>query len=253
MHDDPEELDLHAFLDGQLDPRQEAAVLSRLENDAELRTRMRSIAEQDLLLKIADAEGAFADHQKPEGWSGLLLRLRKRQRGRAFMRMAAAVALFIMGWGARDASDHWLQPRLPGYAREALASHESFAENQNPPVEASANRPDELRKLLAAQLGTPMEPPQLQSVGLKLVGARRTGTDDGPGSQLIYEDPDGRRVTLLVAPSEDEPDDETLAMTETQGYVVGFWRGQQFGYALIGREPETRLQQVAAALGVPME
>jgi anti-sigma factor RsiW len=253
MRDDPDELDLHAFLDGQLDSLQEAAVLARLENDPDLRTRMRSIAEQDLLLKIAGAEGCLAGHKKPEGWAGPLLRLRQRQRGRAFMRVAAAVCLFIMGWGARDASEHWLQPRLPGYAREALASHESFAENRNPPLEAWGNRPDELRKLLAGQLGTPMEPPQLQSVGLKLVGARRTGTDDGPGSQLIYEDPEGRRVTLLVAPSEDEPDDVTLAMTEMQGYVVGFWRGQQFGYALIGREPETKLLQVAAALGVPME
>jgi anti-sigma factor RsiW len=253
MRDDPDELDLHAFLDGQLDPRQEAALLTRLENDADLRTRMRSIAEQDLLLKIAGAEGSLARHNMPEDKASLLRRLHQRQRGQTFIRVAAAVALFILGWGARDASEHWQQPRLPGYAREALASHESFAENLNPPVEASGNRPDEMRKLLAAQLGTPMEPPQLQSVGLKLVGARRTGTDDGPGSQLIYEDHDGRRLTLLVAPSEDEPDDVTLAMTETQGYIIGFWRGQQFGYALIGREPETKLLQVAAALGVPME
>ncbi len=253
MRDDGDELDLHAFLDGQLDPRQEAQVLARLETDPDLRARMRAMAEQDLLVKIAAAEGGLPAGNISPVSNRLLQGLRRHARWQRASRVAAAVGLFILGWGARDASDQWLQTKLPGYAREALANHEVFAEARPASVEASSNSPAELRRLLASQLGTAMEPPQLQSVGLRLIGARRTITDDGPGSQLIYEDGQGHRITLLVAPSEDEPDAETLAVTEAQGYVVGFWRGAHFGYALIGREPEIQVLQVAAAMGVPLQ
>ncbi|MQP65134.1 hypothetical protein GE253_07205 [Niveispirillum sp. SYP-B3756] len=253
MRDDGDELDLHAFLDGQLDPCQEALVLARLDADPDLRARMRAMAEQDLLVKIAAAEGALPMAAMRPMHQRLLQGVRRHAIWRRTGRIAAAIGLFILGWGARDASDHWLQTPLPGYAREALANHEVFAENRPTSVEAAGNSPDDLRRLLASQLGMAMEPPQLQSIGLRLIGARRAVTDDGPGSQLIYEDRQGHRITLLVAPSEDEPDAETLALTEAQGYVIGFWRGQHFGYALIGREPEGQLLQVADALGVPRE
>lgn len=252
MTDELDELDLHAFLDGQLDPRQEAAVLARMENDPGLRERMRAYAEQDLALKAAQAEGLLQRQPLPGLVAGLSGRLRRQIQRERLVRIAAAVMLFVMGWGARDVSDYVMEPDLPDYARDALENHEVFAERQVPPVEIAGNRQEELHRMLVAQLGSEVKVPELRAIGLRLIGARRTGTDDGPGSQLIYEDGSGHRVTLTVASSDDQPDADRLEMTEADGYVVGYWRGQHFGYALIGREPAQNLIQVAAAIGAPM-
>lgn len=252
MDDDLDELDLHAFLDGQLDPRQEAAVLARLAADAGLRERVSAYAEQNLALKLAQADGLVPRQPLPGSASALAWRLREQVRRHRYLRVAAAVLLFVMGWSARDLHDGLFSPRLPGYARDAVADHEVFAEARRPTIEVAADDSDQLERMLVAQLGRHMEVPELRSMGLRLIGARRTGTEDGPGSQFIYEDRQGKRITLLVAPSIDEPDEESIALTEMEGYVVGYWRGHAFGYALIGRETPDNLLQVAAAIGTPV-
>lgn len=252
MDDDLDQLDLHAFLDGQLDPRQEAAVLARLAADPGLRERVSAYAEQNLALKLAQAEGLMPRQPLAGPASALTWRLREQIRRHRYLRVAAAVLLFVMGWGARDLSDELFSSRLPSYARDGVADHEVFAEARRPTIEVAADDADKLERMLVAQLGHRMEVPQLQSVGLHLIGVRRTGTEDGPGSQFIYEDRQGKRLTLLVAPSIDEPDEESVAVTESDGYVIGYWRGHAFGYALIGRETPDNLLQLAAAIGTPV-
>ncbi len=53
-----DENDLHAYLDGQLAPEQEAVVLAWLETDPEARQRLHDYAEQKLLTAIGASEDA---------------------------------------------------------------------------------------------------------------------------------------------------------------------------------------------------
>ena len=62
-----DENDLHAFLDGQLAPEQEAVVLAWLETNPEARQRLHDYAEQKLLMAIGASEGVGeADLERTE-------------------------------------------------------------------------------------------------------------------------------------------------------------------------------------------
>ena len=62
-----DENDLHAYLDGQLAPEQEAVVLAWLETDPEARQRLHDYAEQKLLTAIGVSEDAGeADPERTE-------------------------------------------------------------------------------------------------------------------------------------------------------------------------------------------
>ncbi len=244
MTDEIDECDLHAYLDGELDPAREALVRAHLENNPADRARLRTYAEQKLALVLAGPEAA----SQGAGATALAGRLLARQRVALVGRAAAALLLVAVGWGGHGLADRLLGRDLPEYAQAALETHEALAEMPDPPMEVAAARGPELARFLAARLGEPVEVPELRAIGFRLVGARLVGTEEGPAAQLVYQDDAGRRLSLALVP-EGEGAPEGLEVSEAEGYVVGVWRGRGFAYALVGRTTQDRLEQVASALG----
>lgn len=248
MRDEIDECDLHAYLDGELDPAREALVRAHLEANPADRERLRAYAEQKLLLALA-GPGAAAPGV---GATALAGRLLARRRVALLGRVAAAALLVAVGWGGHAVADRLLGRDLPEYAQAALETHDALAEMPDPPMEVAAARGPELARFLAARLGEPVEVPELRAIGFRLVGARLVGTEEGPAAQLVYQDEVGRRLSLALVP-EGEATPEELEVSEAEGYVVGVWRGRGFAYALVGRTTHARLEQVASALGAPVE
>ncbi len=243
MADEINETDLHAFLDGELDERQTEHVLTWLDTHPEARDRLRAYAEHKLLVAATAGTGAWpaARPEPPVSKpSGPL---------RHLTRAAAALALFAAGWAASEVARTNHPTMVPTYARDAVESHELFAEDRERPVEVPGSRRDEIVRWLSVKLGEPVEIPELRQVGLTLVGARLQ-TADGPIGQLVYEDGEGHRLTLSLAPDETEAPPD-LSVSEMDGYVVGYWRGRRFAYALVAKSTPLQMAEIAVALGAP--
>jgi hypothetical protein len=48
--------------------------------------------------------------------------------------------------------------------------------------------------------GGPTAPPDLSKSGYRLVGGQVVATGEGPACRLVYDDPQGTRITLLMVP-----------------------------------------------------
>ncbi|MBP7335508.1 hypothetical protein [Niveispirillum sp.] len=246
MPDGIEESDLHAFLDGELEPAREVLVRAWLLDNPAAHERLARYAEQQLALAAAAAEPAWPV------LSGTLVRdleqaLRWGLWRQRLSRVAATVLLVAVGWGANDLLRRPVFASLPDYAQQALDAHEIFANDPTRPVEIPGTKPDEIRRWLTAKLGEKVAIPDLRRLGLVLVGARVLGTDEGAAGQLLYEDAIGRRLTLSLAPDEALAP-ETPVLEEFQGLEVGLWRGDAFAMAAISSDIPVELDQLIPAV-----
>ena len=245
---DLDDLELQAFLDGQLDPDREAVVAAWLEADPDARRRLRRLAVPSLLLRVAAADPALGPGLSRQAAPPLRADP-PRSPGRVAALRAGAVGIaFLLGWGAHSAADFLQADPLPPYAREALESHEAFAEPREATIELPAGQDGDIRRWLSAKLGEPVEVPDLTPLRLRLVGARLVGLEEGAGAQLIYEDAGGHRLTIALTPDEvDGPD--RLTVSEHEGLQVGYWRGPRFAYALVARSTPLQVAAIATAAG----
>ncbi|EWY36891.1 hypothetical protein N825_23025 [Skermanella stibiiresistens SB22] len=253
-----DENDLHAFLDGQLAPEQEALVLAWLESDPEARNRLRDYAEQKLLTAIGAAEGlAGGDPTRTEELAGELSdqleshrhKFPGRWRSLTWLRQAAAVvALVAAGWTTNELWHH-MKPggRLPEYVVEATGAHLVFAEGPMTQVGVTSPVGGDLARVMSARLGERVEIPELSPIGLKLVGGRVMGGMEHPLAGLVYEDKDGRRLTICLSPRDDGPVDG-LHVAEVGGVRVGYWSNGEQSYVIVADTSETQLTAIVGQL-----
>lgn len=119
-----------------------------------------------------------------------------------------------------------------------------YASEVRHPVEVRADEEAHLVAWLGKRLGGDLPAPDLTPQGFSLVGGRLVSFSGGPGALLMYEDADGKRVTLLVG--RNETNTQTGFMFDVDGAVRTFyWIDGPRGYALSGELDRARLEAVA--------
>ncbi|MFY8092804.1 MAG: anti-sigma factor family protein [Niveispirillum sp.] len=246
-----EESDLHAFLDGELEPAREAQVRVWLLANPDAHDRLAHYAEQQLSLAAAAAEPAWPVLPAPliQGLEQALRRGVWRQR---LSRVAATLLLLAAGWGANEVLRRPVFAGLPDYAQEALDAHAIFANDPTRPVEIPGTRPEEIGRWLTAKLGERVAIPDLRRLGLSLVGARVLGTDRGAAGQLLYEDAIGRRMTLSLTPDEELAPDSPV-MEAFHGMEVGMWRAEDFAVAAISSDLPAEMAPLILAVDTALD
>lgn len=250
QRDGIEESDLHAFLDGALDPSRETAVREWLAVRPEEHERLARYAEQQLALIAARAEPDRPRLPVP------LVRALERglRRGlwrRRVARVAAMILMVAVGWGANDLLRLPVFAGLPAYAQEAANLHGDFGNQTAVSTSLAGKRPDDIRRWLSARLGEAVTLPELHRIGLELVGARVIDGEQGPMGQLFYEDALGRHMTLSLNADETlAPDRPTLA--EYDGMEVGYWRNDDFALVVVSSSLPIALDKLVATIdGAP--
>lgn len=254
-HDDVTDDDIQRIVDGTLDPERHAEIVARIAQDPQRLERVESLIAHNAALKEAAAalapyedDPAETDPRTRELTEALADRLAAnvaaRKSWRAYLtpytRNAAAAAILVAaGWFGHSAYDYANAP-YPGYVADAAGAHLVFAEDQHNPAEFSAETLTLASGWFAEKLGRDVSPPQLDAVGLKLIGARLLGSKDGPLAHYIYEDDAGERLSLVVkAAATDSPRAPTYR-TLPQGRA-SYWRDGGFEYALISRYADQSL------------
>ncbi len=148
------------------------------------------------------------------------------------------------------------EARLGEFARVAALSHAVFVPEVRHPVEVTAADEAHLVTWLSKRLDAPLVIPHLGDAGWNLLGGRLLPADAGPLAQFMYQDAQGRRLTLAVSHPRREPyvtpsksGDATPAaafrIAEENGNTVFYWIDAGFAYALTGKVARAEMTELA--------
>ena len=227
------EAELQAWLDGELHAERCAAVRRHLAEHAEDARRLESYRRHSAL--IARAFAAPTDIAQPLPASRRLRPL-----------LAAGLAALLLlggaaaGWFGRD-----LAPtKTADLADYALAAHRLYAAEARHAVEVSAEESDHLVAWLSKRLDHPLRIPSLEASGYRFVGGRLLPSEYGPAAQLMYEDAEGRRITIYLCAAELRAG-EAVRTARSGKATALLWRGDGLVWAMVGEIDRDGLEQLA--------
>jgi anti-sigma factor RsiW len=242
-----QEDELHAYIDNELPPERRevvAAWLAAHPEQAALVARWQAQAEA-----IRARYGAVVDEAIPRrlNLDALLRGERKGRRRWVAFAAAAAIAAFIVGgatgWFAASAA----APASGGtLTADALEAHRLYVVEVRHPVEVPGSERAHMAQWLSKRLGYQQRIPDLQPLGLTLVGGRLLPGPTGAAAFYMYEGRGGERFTLYCAKAI-KPDSEPR-FKAGERYAAYSWIDGKAAYVLSGPADRERLKQVSEAV-----
>ncbi len=243
--------ELHAFVDGQLDPARRREVEAYLAADPDAANRVGAYRRQKHALRALLAP--VLDEPLPRG-----LAPPRQRRPLVHVAWAAAAAVMLIVGGLAGWSLRGMEPPDTAMAERAVAdqaaiAHAVFTPQRRHPVEVGAKEEAHLVKWLSNVLGAPLRAPHLGDLGYALVGGRLLSAPSGPAAQFMYENPAKQRLTLYVVRDADRKGETAFRFTAQKGVSVFTWMDGPLGYALAAEIPKPALFEVAQAVHRQLE
>lgn len=239
----PPEGDFHAYVDGRLDATRRSEIESWLADHTDDAERVSAWRRHREALYAA-FDGALED-PVPER----LLHAARPQRSRRLWSIAAAAAWLaigsVIGFTLRGAPQ--IPPAMPTLAHSAAIAHVVYSPEVRHPVEVGADQETHLVQWLSKRLGTPLRVPHFSAEGFDLVGGRLLPGERGPVAQFMYQDTQGRRLTLYVRSGAADNRETAFRYTLEGKISVFYWVDGRVGYALSGELPREQLLTIAEA------
>jgi anti-sigma factor RsiW len=236
--------ELHAYVDGELPAQRRGVVeawLAAHPDDAAKVAAWRSQA--DL---IRARYGGVANEKPPQQLN--LARLARRRRRGAAMAVAAVFVAFVAGavagWLARgaEAASSSDQRR---FTADALEAYRLYVVEVRHPVEVPGDQRPHLVEWLSKRLGSPLRAPELDRMGLKLVGGRLLPGPTGASAFFMYEAASGERFTLYCGHTSDQ--ETALLYTAKDRNAAYYWVDHNLAYVLSGPAEPDKLRAIAQA------
>ena len=241
--------DLHAYIDGELDPERRLAFEAFLASNPAVAARLHDYLHQREILRHGFARMAGDPPRRTESLTGRLYgRLRMERVVRRFGPLAAAILLLVGGANIAALLHHQQKTAsyaVPGFAEAAAEMHatavsQSLAFSDLSPADLKAMAEGLPHRLGAITVNLPALDPAL----LTLVRATLVPLSSGVGLQFVYRERDGEMLTLLVV-AEDPIDDKGLHAVEERGLQLVYWRNGATAYTLAGSRSDGDLLVVA--------
>lgn len=222
--------DLHAYVDGALEPARRNEVEAWLAANPEAAATVHRYREMNRELR-ALYDPVLAEPLPP--------RLQVRARHMPWRAVAAGVAILatgaVLGWTLKPDPEllitHSIEQQL---VRPAAFSHRIYSAEKLHPVEVRADQEQHLVQWLSRRLNTDLKAPNLAAQGYVLVGGRLLPSTDRMAAQFMYENPRGVRVTLYVRRGAWENSESIFRYSESADANTFYWVDGPFGYALSG-------------------
>ena len=239
------EEELHAFVDGEVPADRQEAVTAWLAGHPEhaaLVADWRAQADS-----IRARYGAVANEPVPVRLTLDQVMRKDRSSGRSWAAMAAAAAVVAFlaggtaGWVARGASAA-APTGFEVFTAEALDAYKLYVVEVRHPVEVPGSERVHMTQWLSKRLGSELRIPDLQSIGLKLVGGRLLPGPTGAAAFYMYEGPSGERFTIYCAKA--ATPETALRFKEGDGSAAFYWADDKIAFAVSGPADRERLEQV---------
>ncbi|MEX0752317.1 MAG: anti-sigma factor [Xanthobacteraceae bacterium] len=239
------EEELHAFVDGELPPDRHEAVEAWLAAHPEDAARVGAWRAQSQAIRSRYRDIAaqpVPDRLKFE-------RLRRAEMSRKVMAAAALIAVFLLGgalgWIARGTPPN-AQDEFATLTAQALEAYKLYVVEVRHPVEVPGSEADHLSQWLSKRVGHPLRAPNLEPLGLKLVGGRLLPTKSGAAAAFfMYENTSGDRYTIYCARS--KTPNTAMHYNAAEKASTVYWVDGNVAYVVSGAAERKRLWQVARA------
>jgi anti-sigma factor RsiW len=260
------EEELHAYVDGELPHDRNEVVENWLATHPDDMLRVgawRAQAES-----IRSRYGAVAVEPAPERLA--LDRLMASENGwRSWRGIAAAAGIALMiggagGWFAhavtaensvtQQRTEQAVNDGFTVFTSEAIQAYKLYVAEVRHPVEVTASDADHLVRWLSKRVGYKLRAPNLDGLGLKLVGGRLLPGPTGAAAFFMYENASGERYTLYCGKTKAPAtalrynDSETTATASAV-----YWSSDEVAYVISGRGDRKKLKMVAAAVYEQLE
>ncbi|AWB06976.1 hypothetical protein A6A40_17005 (plasmid) [Azospirillum humicireducens] len=241
--------DLHAYIDGELDPARRLAFEAFLASNPAAAARLHDYLHQREALRQGFARMTGDPPRHTESLTGRLYgRLRTERVIRRFGPLAAAILLLVGGANIAALVHHQQKTAsysVPDFAEQAAEMHEtavsqSLALSDQSLADLNAMAEGLPHRLGAVTVNLPALDPNL----LTLLRATLVPMSSGVGLQFVYREKDGEMLTLLVVAG-DPIDDRGLHAVEQRGLQLVYWRNGATAYTLAGSRSDGDLLLVA--------
>jgi len=236
--------ELNAYVDGELPADRRMIVEAWLTTHPDDADRIAAWRKQAELIRAH--YGAVADEMPPQRFN--VGRLTRRRYSTMAAAVAAIVAAFVvggaLGWTARGVEA--ARPSdLTRFTAGALDAYRLYVVEVRHPVEVPGDQRPHLDAWLSKRVGSPLRAPELDKVGLKLVGGRLLPGPTGATAFFMYETTAGERFTLYCGRTSDR--DTALRYTTGEQNAAYYWVDGDLAYVLSGPAERDKLRAIAQA------
>ena len=238
--------ELHAYVDGQLPADRLEAVSAWLATHPDAAAQVAAWRAQAEAVRAQ--YGAVINEPVPARFN--FDRVARGDRSWISMAAAAAVAAFLIGggigWFAHGATAATPSP-FERLATEALHAHNLYIREVRHPVEVNAQEHPHMTGWLSRRVGYDLPVPELQSMGLKLVGGRLLpGPDGNPAAFYMYEGQSGERFTIYC--SRTNAPDSALRYKDSDRTAALYWVDGKRGYVVSGPADRERMEKITQSI-----
>jgi anti-sigma factor RsiW len=241
------EEELHAFVDGELPADRQEAVTDWLATQADAAVQVGAWRAQADAIRAR--YGAVVNEPVPARLKLEQVMRSERAGGRHLAAMATAAALIAfvfggaIGWFAHGASAA-APTGFDTFTAEALDAYKLYVVEVRHPVEVPGNERTHMTQWLSKRLGAELRVPDLQSIGLKLVGGRLLPGPTGAAAFYMYEGQSGERFTIYVAKAAAAAPQTALRYRSEQQRAAFYWVDGQVAYVVSGPADRERLETI---------
>lgn len=174
-------------------------------------------------------------------------RARGRPQARLWLVAATIAALTVgtgAGWFARDLTTPAAASQT--LAANAMRAYDTYVVEVAHPVEVAASDAEHLNAWMSKRLGHETRPPDFNAAGFTLMGGRIVPSDQGAAALYMYDNAEGQRITLYIAPQ--GASSTTSFQFALEGSTQSFyWMDRDLSYAVVGTVPREVLRRIALA------
>ena len=242
------EEELHAYVDGELPAdRNEAVVvwLSAHPDQALLVGAWRMQADS-----IRARYGAVANEPVPDRLQLDQVMKQGRPSARSWAAVAAAAIIAFTlggtsGWMARGASG--VAPTgFESFTADALDAYKLYVVEVRHPVEVPGSERVHMTQWLSKRLGADLRIPDLQVIGLKLVGGRLLPGPTGAAAFYMYEGASGERFTIYCAKA--KATETALRFKSHENSAAFYFVDDKVAYVVSGPDDREALEKVTKSV-----
>lgn len=247
------EADLLDYAVGALPPEAVVVMAARLAKDAAARETLVDWQRQDAAIEAL--YHPVTHEPVPDRLTDVIRRAQDAEAAQhadqskaRFGLAAATVAALVLGagggWFARDITT----PTIGAVtlADNAMRAYDTFVVEVRHPVEVTASDADHLTAWLSKRLGHETRPPDFASAGFVLMGGRIVPSEQGAAALYMYENTQGQRVTLYIAP-QGASQSTAFQFAEKGTTQTFYWTDRELSYAVVGTVPRDVLRRIALA------
>ena len=251
IHED----DLHAYVDKQLSAEKVEAVEALMRKDPQIAQKVYDWKKQNKVILALFDEEAFAEI--PDKLSLEYLnkesnnKIEKAQGTPWFYSMAASIFFMTIsgtiGWFAHDIS-HSMTPNTTNFVNSAISAHQVYTVEILHPVEVNANQQKHLITWLSKRIDHPLAVPDLQAYGYNLLGGRLLSMLKGrAAAQLMFENKEGKRVTLLVSRNPSYRD-QAFHLKNEGDINAFYWMDSNVAYSIASKMSSEALRKLSKSV-----